>query len=131
MINNRFEIYKLTREIKRNGTNVTIKRQVVNEFNEQTNDVVELGSLTALYHERNEPVIISIGDTTGFRSKKTPMLVTTADEFEKVDVQIRDIFEFNGKCFRVIGVINIQEWNKIYDFTLEEFDYGKIQVGQK
>ena len=120
MVNNKFEAYKLHRELKRSGKEYTFKRAVLNEFKEPTKDTTKVGTLIGLYHEQNSNISITTGDTTQTRNKKIPAILCLFDDakFLKVD----DIVEINSKTFKVTGILNIQEWNIIADVSLEVVD---------
>lgn len=129
MVNKKFEAYKISREIKRSGMKYSILRQNKDEFGGPSGEPVKLGSLMALYHEQNSSIRITTGDTTQIRTKKIPSLLCLHENTEKLNINIGDIINFNGKTFNVTGIVNIQEWNIISDVSLEVVDSGiRIEV---
>ena len=122
MINTKFEAYKLRRELKRIGKEYEFKRFELNEFKEPTDKEFSVGVLSGLYHEQNGSISIITGETTQTRTKKTPMILCLYEDakFLKID----DFVKINSKTFKVIGVVNIQEWNLIVDISLEVIDDG-------
>ena len=124
MINTKFEVYKIKRELKRSGIDYEFKRTRKNEFGESTNEVTFVVKLKGLYHEQNGSVQITTGDTTRVRTKKVPMILCLYEDTASLILQIGDIVEINGKTFKVTGVVNIQEWNLISDVSLEVVDNG-------
>lgn len=125
MINNKFEVYKLVREIKRSGIEVEFKRHGLNEFKEPDGTQVDVGSVRGIYHEQNSSIQIVTGETTQIRNKKIPMFLCTFESVDKLSLDVGDYFILNGKTFKVTGTTNIQEWNIITDISLEVVDDGK------
>lgn len=124
MINNKFEAYKLKREIKRSGKAYTFKRENVNDFGEPVSGSEEVvGDIHGLYHEQTQTVSIVTGDTTQYRTKKVPLLLCLYDTASFVN--IGDLLNVNEKVFKVVGVTNVNEWNIIADISMEEIDYGR------
>lgn len=127
MINTKFEAYKIKRELKRSGIDYTFVREDKNEFGEPKKESESLnvvGTIKGLYHEQNSSVKITTGDTTQIRTKKIPMILCLHEDTTSLILQIGDIVKINNKTFKVVAVVNIQEWNIISDITLEVFDDG-------
>ena len=119
MINTKFEVYKIQRELNRSGIVVDFLRQETNKFKEPIGEPKKIGSILCIYHEQNGRIKISTGDTTQVRTKKVPMLLCLHSDVSQVNVQVGDQVKLNGKTFNVTGVINIQEWNLVADISLE------------
>ena len=124
MINTKFEVYKIQRELNRSGIVVDFLRQETNKFKEPIGEPKKVGSILCIYHEQNGCIKISTGDTTQVRTKKVPMLLCLHSDVSQVNVQVGDQVKLNGKTFNVTGVINIQEWNLVADISLEVVDVG-------
>ena len=124
MINTKFEVYKIQRELNRSGIVVDFLRQETNKFKEPVGEPKKIGSILCIYHEQNGRIKISTGDTTQVRTKKVPMLLCLHSDVSQVNVQVGDQVKLNGKTFNVTGVINIQEWNLVADISLEVVDVG-------
>ena len=130
MINKQFEAYKIRREIKRSGETYTFKRPVLNEFGEPSGDEIEVGSLRGLYHERYERdsnIRLMTGNTTQIRTKKLPMILCIYDDAKTLNLQLGDKLYLNDKIFKVVSLVNIQEWNIIGDLSLEEVATDVVQ----
>lgn len=123
MINARFEVYKLKRELKRSGIDYEFKRFKMNEFGEPTKEFVTIGKIKGLYHEQNSNIQITTGDTTQVRTKKIPMILCLYEDTTHLVLSIGDFVEINNKIFKVTGLVNLQEWNLISDISLEVCDY--------
>ena len=124
MINTRFEAYKIKRELKRSGIDYEFKRTGKDSFGEPTDEEKVVGKLRGLYHEQNNSVQITTGDTTQTRTKKVPMILCLYEDTASLILQVGDIVKINTKTFKVTGVTNIQEWNLISDISLEVVDNG-------
>ena len=124
MINTKFEVYKIQRELNRSGIVVDFLRQETNKFKEPIGEPKKIGSILCIYHEQNGCIKISTGDTTQVRTKKVPMLLCLYSNVSQVNVQVGDQVKLNGKTFNVTGVVNIQEWNLVADISLEVVDVG-------
>lgn len=130
MINKQFEAYKIRREIKRSGETYTFKRPVLNEFGEPSGDEIEVGSLRGLYHEqyeRGSNIRLMTGDTTQIRTKKLPMILCIYEDAKTLNLQLGDKLYLNDKIFKVVSLVNIQEWNIIGDLSLEEVATDVVQ----
>lgn len=124
MINTKFEVYKIERELKRSGIDYEFKRYKRNNFGEPTDELEMVGKLKGLYHEQNGSVRISMGDTTQVRTKKVPMILCLYKDTASLALQVDDIVIINKKTFKVTGVTDVQEWNLISDISLEVVDNG-------
>ena len=124
MINTKFEVYKIQRELNRSGIVVDFLRQETNKFKEPIGEPKKVGSILCIYHEQNGRIKISTGDTTQVRAKKVPMLLCLYSNVSQVNIQVGDQVKLNGKTFNVTGVVNIQEWNLVADISLEVVDVG-------
>lgn len=147
MINNRFVLYQVKREIKRNGTTMEFLRRELNEFGEPSEPPVPYCKLKGLYHEHNPHMLdsykILTGQTLGvYTGDKFPQLMVPYEDFwieEKVideqtgeetivkkNVEKGDEVNWNGRLLRVTGISNVQEWNLLYDISFEEVDDATI-----
>jgi len=122
MYNILFEASKIKKELKRSGKSYEFKRPKKNAFNEPTTDFDIIGSVLGLYHETNSSIQIKTGDTTQIRNKKVPTILCLYDSITPLKLNSGDILCFNGKTFKLTGILNIQEWNLIADISLEMVD---------
>lgn len=127
MINTKFELYKVKREIKRSGTQYTFNHPTKNKYGELDKDNTQpIGEISGIYHERSSNMYISITtqDAAQVRSKKEHMILCTWEDVTKLQLEVGDITIINNKCFNVTGVSNIQEWNLVAEINLEVVDNG-------
>lgn len=124
MVNTRFEIYKVKRELKRSGTEYEFKRFETNEFGEPGKKILGVGSLCGLYHEQNSNIQITTGDTTQVRTKKIPMILCLYESAISLVLQVGDFTIINNRIYKVTGITNVQEWNIVADISLEVVDNG-------
>lgn len=137
MINNRFVLYQVKREIKRNPTKMKFYRRELNEFGEPNDEPTFLCEYTGLYHEHNPHMLdsykILTGQTLGtYTGDKYPQIMVPYEDFwikdgdKTIGVQKGDEVNWNGRLLRVTGVSNVQEWNLLYDISFEEVDDGRV-----
>lgn len=124
MVNNKFEVYKVKRELKRSGRDYEFTRPKVNDFGEPSDEEESIGILRGLYHEKSEHIMVSMSDTTQVRTKKVPSILCLYEDATSLALVIGDRVKLNGKTMKVTGVVDIQEWNLIADVSLEVVDNG-------
>lgn len=128
MLNTKFEAYKISRELKRSGTEFIFRRPKLNEFNEPTKESKVICVVTGLYHEQNFHVSATTGNTqnntTQVRTKKMPMILCLYEDIEPFKLQVGDQVEVGSHTYRVIDIANIQEWGIIADISLEVINVG-------
>lgn len=122
MVNTKFEAYKLRRELTRSGRNFTFIREGVNKYGEPNGEPHELGTIMGIYHEQNSNILLTTGETTQIRSKKTPMVLCLYDDVDLLKLETGDYVMINGRKFNVTGVVDVQEWQIISDISLELVD---------
>ena len=124
MLNTKFEAYKLRRELKKIGTEYAFERPKMNEFREPTKEREVVHKLIGLYHDYNSSgagaIVLNISEAAQIRSKKIPMILCLYEDAKPVE--LGDVIKINSKEYKVIGVVNIQEWNIIADISLEVID---------
>ena len=145
MINNRFVLYQVKREIKRNGRTMEFLRAEENEFGEPTDEKKPICTYKGLFHEHNPHMLdsykIMTGQTLGwYTGEKYPQLMVPYEDFwfdkeiineqgepeiVKDCVRVGDEVNWNGRIIRVTGVSNVEEWNLLYDISFEEVEDGK------
>lgn len=138
MVNRRFELYKLKREIKRNGIPFTYWRFPENQFGEidKEQEPIFLCTIKGMYHEftahmTDTYVILTGTETATTRTKKTPQSLCEYDNilFKNKDnqddsIKVGDYVYYNNRVMRVSGLQNIMEWNLFVDVSFEEVDDG-------
>lgn len=124
MINSKFEVYKVKRELKRSGKDYEFVRAGANKFGEPSGNEESIGILRGLYHERNEHITVTMNGTTQIRTKKVPSILCLYEDAAPLTLVVGDRVELNGKTMKVTGIVNIQEWNLIADVSLEVVDNG-------
>ena len=130
MINTKFEVYKLRRELKRSGKIYKVERYGVNEYGEPIkNATIKVGEFKGLYHEQNGYMQMSTTDTTQVIYKKIPMIMCLYEDIDNLNLKVDDfiqIGESGGNIdfseYRVTGVTNIQNWGIIADISLEPIE---------
>lgn len=137
-VNKRYELYKVKREIRRNGQTIEFFRTTNNQFGEPERDAKPVHSIKGIYYEfaahQLDTYIVEYPADGGMgRTKRTPQLLCPwedlffVNEDNKQDmIKVNDWVNLNGKVARVIGVVNVMGWNTIAHITFAEVDYGTI-----
>lgn len=135
MINKKFEAYKVSREIKRSGSEFVFYRNNTNEFGEPDESVspTEVGSLNGLYHEENTMVKSSLNSgqqasASIYRKRKEPCILCLYKDAEGLELKVGDYITLNGKRLIVNTLVNVQEWNIIGDIKLMEVVANVVQA---
>lgn len=130
MINTRFELYKLRRELKRNGKDYTFRRRKLNKFNEPTGELEDVFTIRCLYHEVSSFKTTSTGDSSTTVTEKQPMLLCAVEDVKGSGLEMGDFIEVDDsvyddkKVLRFVGVVDIQNYGIIADISLEVVDDG-------
>lgn len=138
MVNRKFELYKIKREIKRNGIPFIYWRFPLNQFGEidKEQGPVYLCTIKGMYHEftahmTDTFVILTSTEVATSRTKKTPQSLCEYDDVvfvnekgEDDSIKIGDYVYYNNRVMRVTGLQNIMEWNIVVDVSFEEVDDG-------
>lgn len=135
MLNNRFELYKIKRELKRSGQYFDFYRYGVNDFNEPDDTPVKIHSIKGLYHEHTAHqldtyIFFTAQEGALYRNKKYRQILCLTEDIEfmndgKKDIlDIGDFVMFNGHLAKLTGLRDVMEWNMITDISFEEVDYG-------
>lgn len=127
MINTKFEVYKLNREIKRSGQSYNFYRYDVNDFNERIDDPISICIIEGIYHEEISNVQTTPVDGGLARTKKIPMILCVLNE-DVLNLEMEDFVEINNKMYKVSGVNDISNWGLIADISLEVVDDGRNPV---
>ena len=130
MINTKFELYKLRRELKRNGKDYTFRRRKLNQFNEPTGELEDVLTIRCLYHEVSSFKTTSTGDSSTTVTEKQPMLLCAVEDVKGSSLEEGDFIEVNDsvygdkKVLRFVGIVDIQNYGIIADISLEVVDDG-------
>lgn len=130
MINTKFELYKLRRELKRNGKDYTFRRRKLNQFNEPTGELEDVLTIRCLYHEVSSFKTTSIGDSSTTVTEKQPMLLCAVEDVKGSSLEEGNFIEVNDsvygdkKVLRFVGIVDIQNYGIIADISLEVVDDG-------
>lgn len=127
MINNKFEAYKIARELKRSGTNYEFYRRGLNKFKEKSTNLKKVCEIKGLYHEQNSNVQTMIQDGAVTRTKKIPMILCLTSN-DVNGLEIDDEIYINNKTYKVTGIVNIFNWNIVSDISLEVIDNGRNPI---
>ena len=126
---------KIKKQLATNGVDVLIYEKKKNKYGEVTNEIndqIPVRTIKAIYHEANGYISENVSDSTVYRSKKSPMLLTDIDNLKilaNVDVIdpnvdfghsnfILCLYTNMNVLFEIGGILNIQEYNVAFDISL-------------
>jgi len=131
MINTRFELYKLKRELRRSGSDFVFYRRMKNDFGAPVGERVKVLKVRGLYHETNSYKTITTSDGSVTVTEKSPMLLCTVESLKGSNLSIGDFVDVSDNVFgdkktmKFVGVIDILDFGIIADISLEVVDDGK------
>ena len=105
------------REITKNGSTYTVKRNKVNKYGEPTQEVEEVTTLRGLFHISKGFIIKNTSDGSQTKTKGQPMILALWEECETI--QNGDFVVINGNTYKITDKNNIEEYNIIADISLE------------
>lgn len=110
------ELYKVKREIKRYGKTYKVQEILRDEYGEQIGEK-EKGNIIGLFHITKGYIKKNITDATETVVKAQPKMVVTEEQIKNIIVG--NIITINCEKYVVNNINNIQEYNIIYDLSLE------------
>nr|DAX38833.1 MAG TPA: protein of unknown function (DUF3599) [Caudoviricetes sp.] len=105
------------REIVRNGSTYTVKRNKVDKYGEPTQEVEEVTTLRGLFHISKGFIIKNTSDGSQTKTKGQPMFLALWEECKTI--QNGDFVVINGNTYKITDKNNIEEYNIIADISLE------------
>ena len=128
---------RIKKQLATNGVDVLIyekKKTKYGEVAKEINDQIPVRTIKAIYHESNGYVSENVSDSTIYRSKKSPMLLTDIDNLKilananvidpNVDFGhsnfILCLYTNMNVLIEIGGILNIEEYNVAFDISLEK-----------
>lgn len=105
------------REITRNGSIYTVKRNKVDKYGEPTHEVEEVTTLRGLFHISKGFITKNTSGGSQTKTKGQPMILALWEECETI--QNGDFVIINGNTYKITDKNNIEEYNMIADISLE------------
>ena len=112
----KFLLNKIKRLLNCNGVEYEFTRMVENEYHELTEEDVLI--IKGIYHEQNsyESLITSEGNVT--HTKGSPQILCLHSD--GINIKQGDTLEIFEKKYKVISVVDIQNYNIVDNISLEE-----------
>lgn len=120
------ELHKLKREIQTHGSTYTFFRNKVDEDLEPTGETEQIAQCQGLFHVTKIYLAENVSEGTRVRSKGQPMILLLYSEGKAI--QQGDKVLINGTTYKVNAKNNIQEYNIVYDVSLEVVLDGSVSV---
>lgn len=117
------EKYKLKQDITTNGEQYEIKRNKRNSYNERTNELEHIVTITALFHTTYSHVTESRSDGTTTHSKRSPSLLVMWEDVEKISIE--DFVVINDQMYKIVSKQNVGNLNLCCELSLEVVLDGK------
>ena len=113
----RQELHKVVREINTHGSAYQFYRDKLNEYEEATGDVENVGEIKGLFHQTKSYISRKVTDATETRTKGQPLIMMCYEDSKSL--QSGDKVNVAENEYRVTGINNINELCIISDVSLE------------
>lgn len=114
----RQELFKIKREIERNGQTYQMYQNAVDEYNQPTNEVIQLITAKGLLHEIVGYKSKQSSYPTTTYTEKQPMILFLHDDIKDAVTQKNLFVVINNKRYNIVAFENVQEMNIILDASL-------------
>ena len=111
------ELNKVKREIKTHGRSYEVKRTILNNYGEDTDEQQSITEVQGLLHTEKGYITKSVSDGYKTHSKGQPKLMVAYDD--SVLIKNGDTIQINENIYKVIEKNNIQEFNIVCDISME------------
>lgn len=111
------ELNKVKREIKTHGRSYEVKRTILNNYGEDTDEQQSITEVQGLLHTEKGYITKSVSDGSKTHSKGQPKLMVVYDD--SVLIKNGDTIQINENIYKVIEKNNIQEFNIVCDISME------------
>lgn len=108
---------KILKVINKFPTQVTVYRDILNEFNEP-DDQIKVCDITGFYHEGNRGININLGDNGKVKKDKSKYLMVIVDEVSK-NIQENDYLYIENIKYNIVDKGNQNNLDIYYDMVLE------------
>ena len=111
------ELNKVKREIKTHGRSYEVKRTILNNYGEDTDEKQSITEVQGLFHTEKGYITKSVSDGSKTHSKGQPKLMIAYDD--SVLIKNGDTIQINENIYKIIEKNNIQEFNIVCDISME------------
>jgi len=123
MLVNDVMLHRVEQNIAWNGETYELYRRGVNEFGEKSLTPEKIKEFKGLFHDGSTNHQKVTANDSGYTINKTvPYILVKWDDAN--DVLIDDEITINEQLYKVTGVVNVQQRNRVGDISLEV--YGEI-----
>lgn len=111
------ELNKVKREIKTHGRSYEVKRTILNNYGEDTDEQQSITEVQGLFHTQKGYITKSVSDGSKTHSKGQSKLMVAYDD--SVLIKNGDTIQINENTYKIIEKNNIQEFNIVCDISME------------
>lgn len=111
------ELNKVKREIKTHGRSYEVKRTILNNYGEDTDEQRSITEVQGLFHTEKGYITKSVSDGSKTHSKGQQKLMVAYDD--SVLIKNGDMIQINENTYKIIEKNNIQEFNIVCDISME------------
>lgn len=119
---NTFELSKIKREIQRHGLKYRVVRQVLDEYNEDTGERIDISEIKGIFHIVKGYSTRKVSDGGIVETKGSPKLLVLFEDSK--ELRTGDIVSINGSDYAIREINNVDEMNLFCDLSLEVLQYG-------
>lgn len=120
MLVNNMMLHRVVQSIAWQGQTYELYRRTQNEYKEKANTPSKVHEFTGLFHDGSADHKTVVTANSGFTINKTvPYILAKWQDVS--NVQIDDEITINGILYKVTGLVNIQQKNKVGDVSLEVY----------
>lgn len=119
-MNENLERLKFESILVRKGKPYEFNREEKDTFGESTGKEIHVDTVLGIYHESTSYIAKTIGETTKYVSKISPMILCRWNDIENLEKE--DIVIIDNNKFKINRIINVSMLNIYADVSLEDLD---------
>lgn len=114
-----FLLQRMRRQLKQSGIEYTFYKFVRDKYGQETLDEDHPVKLVGIYHETTSYASESASEASIVFTEKSPMLLTLFQDVKEKGIQEGDQVTINEVRYKVIAILDVQNFNQIADISLE------------
>lgn len=114
----KWELSKVTREIKTHGEAYTFSRYKLDSRNERTDETEKIAEIKGLFHTVKSYLTKTVGDGNVTHSKGQPVILISYEDGKILSMD--DIVTVGDMTYHVTGLNNVEQYGILLEVSLEE-----------